>query len=58
MFGVDRIIDMCRTACNVTGDLMVATVVAAREGDLLSEDEVKARLEQAKNKPIDEHPPE
>lgn len=57
LFGVDRIIDMCRTACNVTGDLMVATVVASREGDLLSEDEVNAKLEAARNAPIDEHPP-
>ncbi len=58
LFGVDRIIDMCRTSCNVTGDLMVATVVAAREGDLLSEDEARARFEALKNAPIDEHPNE
>jgi DAACS family dicarboxylate/amino acid:cation (Na+ or H+) symporter len=26
--GVDRILDMCRTVLNVTGDLVVATCVA------------------------------
>jgi DAACS family dicarboxylate/amino acid:cation (Na+ or H+) symporter len=30
--GVDRLLDMCRTVVNVTGDLVVATVVARREG--------------------------
>ena len=34
IFGVDRILDMCRTATNVTGDAAVATVVAASEGQL------------------------
>ena len=33
IFGVDRLLDMCRTACNVTGDAMVATVVGASEQD-------------------------
>ena len=28
IFGVDRLLDMCRTACNVTGDCMVAAVIA------------------------------
>ena len=56
LFGVDRIIDMCRTSCNVTGDLMVATVVASREGDLLDEDEVERRLEKMRSAPIDENP--
>ncbi|MEM7568424.1 MAG: dicarboxylate/amino acid:cation symporter [Pseudomonadota bacterium] len=32
--GVDRILDMMRTATNVTGDCMVATVVAKSEGEL------------------------
>jgi proton glutamate symport protein len=32
--GVDRILDMCRTVVNVTGDAAVATVVAATEGQL------------------------
>ena len=33
IFGVDRILDMCRTVVNVTGDAAVATVVAASEGE-------------------------
>lgn len=31
ILGVDRILDMCRTVTNVTGDLAVATIVAASE---------------------------
>ncbi len=34
ILGVDRILDMCRTVTNVTGDIAVATVVAASEGQL------------------------
>lgn len=34
ILGVDRVLDMCRTATNVTGDAAVATVVAASEGQL------------------------
>lgn len=34
ILGVDRILDMCRTVTNVTGDAAVATVVAASEGQL------------------------
>ena len=34
ILGVDRILDMCRTACNVTGDATVASIVAASEGQL------------------------
>lgn len=34
ILGVDRILDMCRTVTNVTGDMTVATVVAASEGQL------------------------
>jgi Na+/H+-dicarboxylate symporter len=34
ILGVDRILDMCRTAANVTGDATVATVVAASENQL------------------------
>lgn len=33
--GIDRILDMARTTVNVTGDAMVAVVVAKSEGDLL-----------------------
>jgi len=32
VLGVDRILDMCRTVLNVTGDLVTATVVARFEG--------------------------
>lgn len=31
IFPVDRILDMCRTAVNVTGDAAVSTVIAATE---------------------------
>lgn len=34
ILGVDRILDMCRTVVNVTGDATVATCVAATEGQL------------------------
>jgi Na+/H+-dicarboxylate symporter len=34
ILGVDRILDMCRTVTNVTGDATVATCVAATEGQL------------------------
>lgn len=34
IIGVDRLLDMMRTAVNVTGDGMVATTVAASEGEL------------------------
>ena len=58
IFGVDRLLDMCRTTTNVTGDCMVAAVVAAREGDLLEEAEVEARLAAREAQGLDEHPPE
>jgi len=54
ILGVDRILDMCRTSCNVTGDAMVCTVVAASEGELETEDQVRARLA----RPLDEDPVE
>ena len=38
ILGVDRILDMCRTVTNVTGDATVATVVAASEGQLFPPD--------------------
>jgi len=48
ILGVDRILDMCRTVVNVTGDCAVATVVAASEGQLgppdLDESKDKIRL--------------
>jgi Na+/H+-dicarboxylate symporter len=34
ILGVDRILDMCRTVTNVTGDATVATLIAASEGQL------------------------
>jgi Na+/H+-dicarboxylate symporter len=34
ILGVDRILDMCRTAVNVTGDLTAATFIAKTENDL------------------------
>ncbi|MEM7020650.1 MAG: cation:dicarboxylase symporter family transporter, partial [Pseudomonadota bacterium] len=34
ILGVDRILDMCRTVTNVTGDVTVASIVAASEGQL------------------------
>ncbi len=44
IFGVDRFLDMCRTTTNVTGDCMVAAVVAHAEGELASEADAAARL--------------
>lgn len=34
IFPVDRILDMCRTVVNVTGDAAVSTIVASSEGEL------------------------
>ncbi|RMG21696.1 MAG: dicarboxylate/amino acid:cation symporter [Bacteroidetes bacterium] len=34
IFPVDRILDMCRTVVNVTGDATVATLIAQSEGEL------------------------
>jgi Na+/H+-dicarboxylate symporter len=36
ILGVDRILDMIRTAVNVTGDLTAATVIARSEGERLT----------------------
>lgn len=36
IFGVDRLLDMCRTVVNVTGDAAVAVAVAATEGELVT----------------------
>ena len=48
ILGVDRILDMCRTVTNVTGDATVACVVAHSEGQLglpdLSETDDRVRL--------------
>lgn len=40
IFPVDRILDMCRTVVNVTGDATVATLVANSENELFSEEYV------------------
>jgi Na+/H+-dicarboxylate symporter len=37
ILGIDRILDMCRTAVNVSGDAAVSTIVARREGVLGAE---------------------
>ena len=58
IFGVDRILDMCRTTCNVTGDCMVATLVASTEGELLSEEDVRRHGREARIAGIDENPHE
>lgn len=43
---IDRILDMCRTVVNVTGDATVATIVASSEGDLnVVTDEELSKLE-------------
>jgi len=34
IMGVDRLLDMCRTAVNITGDAMVSTVVAKGESKI------------------------
>ena len=34
IFPIDRILDMCRTVVNVTGDATVSTIVAQTEGKL------------------------
>lgn len=53
ILGVDRILDMCRTSVNVTGDCMVAAVVAHSEHELMTPEQVAV----ASNHPLDEHPP-
>ena len=40
----DRILDMCRTVTNITGDAVVAVVVATTEGELLTKDNSNERL--------------
>lgn len=45
IFGVDRLLDMCRTVVNVTGDAAVAVAVAATEGELGLREELSATAE-------------
>ncbi len=54
ILGVDRILDMCRTTCNITGDCMVAAIVGHAEGELEDEATVIAR-QQREAKGLDEY---
>jgi len=46
ILGVDRILDMCRTVLNVTGDITIATYVARSEGyELLKEIPEPAKID-------------
>ncbi len=56
ILGVDRILDMCRTVCNVTGDAMVCTLVASSENAIETEEQVEARLRAMRAGGLDEHP--
>lgn len=47
ILGVDRILDMCRTTLNVTGDLTAAAVVARSEGESLVLSSVPGAIEPA-----------
>ena len=42
ILGVDRILDMCRTVTNVTGDASIAVAVASTEGEILYPDLINA----------------
>ena len=44
ILGVDRFLDMCRTALNVTGDLVAAVVVSKPERDRLAAEEGEAAV--------------
>lgn len=53
IFAVDRILDMCRTVVNVTGDATVATIIASSEKELnIVPDEI---LDHELDHVIDEH---
>ena len=41
ILGVDRFLDMCRTTLNVTGDLVLTTVVARGESDDIVPDDAR-----------------
>ena len=56
IFGVDRLLDMCRTTTNVTGDCMVTAVVANAEGELAHPDVVARRQAEKAAVGFDEHP--
>ncbi|MDX2016015.1 MAG: dicarboxylate/amino acid:cation symporter [Planctomycetota bacterium] len=42
--GVDRILNMCRTAVNVTGDALAACIVGSSEGQVLSEEATREKF--------------
>jgi len=46
--GIDRILDMARTSCNVTGDAACAVVVAKTEGELTEVVKTEAEVEEVK----------
>lgn len=56
ILGVDRLLDMCRTTVNVTGDAAVATVVASTERELLTEEQVEQRRRDREGRGLDENP--
>lgn len=43
ILAVDRVLDMCRTVINVSGDAMGTAIIAASEGKLLTAEQVRAR---------------
>lgn len=45
IFGVDRILDMMRTTANITGDAMVASVIASQEDLLMTEEELSLQAD-------------
>lgn len=47
ILGVDRILDMLRTAVNITGDLAGATFVARTEGELVETEATSLDLGEA-----------
>ena len=55
ILGVDRILDMCRTTVNVSGDLTAACVVARSEG-VWSADRMDETVETFESGPMDESP--
>ena len=44
VLGVDRLLDMCRTAVNITGDAVCAVYVARSEGEMVETDILKILL--------------
>lgn len=54
IFPVDRILDMCRTVVNVTGDATVATLVANSENDLFTEEYVPDAEINMESSPVQE----